>query len=248
MTLVWVAILILAYFVFAKSYDNQKVQEYINNLNDAQQAFNFDLASAVLSHDFVMDALGFSDQPKDFSKWDKSSKDKWYKELEKLGIEQKLYFRTSYFPIGDFFITLAKGGNNTYPVQSEFKKRTIYSSDLLKIDGEEEDYSKDRKDIDLTVVERFVSDKRIRIITGYLKYKKGFIDTEPKVDVLFNFPYQLGIGDEVVESYGFSIDRTHSDPYPSDLQDGTDTLSNMEMWTIVDYKNDKKVKISQIFT
>jgi len=245
MLLLWIAIIILSYYVFSASITQRRTESYLRNLNDAQQQFNFNLTSAVYQNKYFLQALGFSEN---YSNLNTSDKRKFKKILAKNNISEKIYSKVAYFPVGDFFLT--RGSEGTYPTLSQFTKRTLYSVDLLST-PEEKTYTSSNKEIELIVVERPVIKDNIRLITGYLRFTSGFVmdidNYKRHTELLFNFPYQIGATEEQLRKHGFTVEYSSGGPYPSDLQDRSSKIENQETWDIAEYTNSKGVKITNFF-
>jgi len=239
MTLLWIVIAVLTYIVFSRSYNDQKASQYINDLNDSQQSFQFDLTHAVLSQPLVRELLGFENYPTDFSKWEDNDKNRWFEVLKKHNIEGSLCFSLTYIPVTNIFLVSYK--DRIYPAISEMIKRQLLHETLI---GDPLDFHEPK--LSLCIVERFLLDERVRVITGYLRYQKGFREAS-KTIILFDFPYKLVTDEEMLGKFDFTTEKTNSDPHPSDLAGFHERTNEIDMWKRIDYKNNNEVEISSSF-
>lgn len=236
MVLVWIAIAILAYVVFSKSYDDLKVTKFINNLNDCQQTFSINLANAVLKNKLFLELAGFKDQTEEYPKWSKETKERWQIFLKKNEVSEKLNLNLTHLPVDDVFLVSYR--NRLYPVLHEWKKRQLMFETLIG-----DSFSFTEPTLSICVVERFLMEEKIRVITGYLKCdrRKG---EDSETILLFDFPYSVETRDEVYNKFSFTVNRRNSDPFPSDLAGFGERPNDMDMWNETEYVNDKNVKIS----
>ena len=166
------------------------------------QSFSVDAEYAVSSNRFFGKLAGIKSAMagKSFDKW--NSKEK---EVYRQSYARKTFVRLTYLATEDaFFVSPIEG--RPYVVLSRGKteifSRTIIGNEFLTGDG-----------LEFVLVDRTLEGKkgkRTRILTAYLKERYADVHTEPKIHILFDYPFMGDLEDGDLQALGFEIERRES--------------------------------------
>lgn len=185
------------------------------------QKLKFDILLSVLENPTIIQRAGveLEEYKKDRSKWSEETKKKWgefFKEKGKNLDYEQTSFNLTYLASDNVFVVETCDQTYIVPVRTPSNNTYLFSNTLMFYPSKDKELKNEDIRLEVMLRDERIENKPYCLITvGLRKFKENKVMSESEYEKLFDFPFSIFYGrdvvsDEVYKKFGFKVERPSS--------------------------------------